>query len=209
MNHKADGDAASERLLLQATLRINTLIFSLILGAFVGASLSALSLVAAGVEKHGGLAVVLIGVFLPGYAPGWQGGTIGFLWGFLIGALLGAMIYRINGRNALEKIDQLVIKESGADEFPKVVLRLHGPSLGLAIGAAGALGLVITTNTLVVRGTAGESVHARLLAEVLPGYTVSLGGSIIGALELFAVLYVFCRAFVYIYNRLADRRQLR
>jgi hypothetical protein len=206
MNHMADGDAPSERLLLQATLRFNTLIFSLILGALAGTSLLVLSLVATGVERHGGLTVFLIGVFLPGYATGWEGGLVGFLWGFLIGALLGAMIYRINARNVLEHIDRMLIEESVVDDFPTVVLRLEGPSLGLAIGAAGALGLLITTNLLVIRGTAAESAHARLLAEILPGYAVSFSGSIIGAIELFAVLFIGCCAFAYIYNRLVNWR---
>ena len=131
------------------------------------------------------------------------------LWGFSLGALLGAIIYRINGRNVLEQIDDLVVPDKGSDDFPRVLLRLHGPSLGLAIGAVGALGLVITTNMLVIRGTAAESRRARLLAEVLPGYTVSPLGSVVGAIELFALLYVFFLAFAYIYNRLADRRQPR
>jgi hypothetical protein len=62
---------------------------------------------------------------------------------------------------------------------------------------------------LVARGTAAESVHARLLSEVFPGYTVSVVGSIIGAMELFVVVYVFCRAFVAIYNWVVGRRRQR
>ena len=49
----------------------------------------------------------------------------------------------------------------------------------------------MATNWLVLRGTAGESVHARLLAQVLPGYAVDPVGSLIGAAELFVLLYVF------------------
>jgi hypothetical protein len=52
-------------------------------------------------------------------------------------------------------------------------------------------------------------VRARLLAEVLPGYSVSPVGSIVGAIELFAILYVFCHAFALIYNSLAGRRSRR
>ena len=204
-----DGDAGSELQLMRATIRINTIIFSLILGAAFGVTLLVLGLVAAGSERHGGLAVFLIGVFLPGYASGWEGALIGLLWGFALGALLGAVIYRINGRNVLEKIDELVIPDKCVDDFPRVVLRLHGPSLGIAIGAVGALGLVITTNMLVIRGTAAESARARLLAEVLAGYQVSFWGSLVGAIQLFALLYAFFLVFAYVYNRLAERRQLR
>ena len=206
-NDATERDGAATREVLQATLRINSLIFGAILGAFAGVALLMLSLVAGPDEWHGALAVALIGTILPGYGRGWPGALFGLIWGFLVGAALGGVIYRINSLYVLRMIDQLVITQRGADSFAQAVLRLHGPSLGLAIGTAGALGLVATTNTLVLRGTAAESVHARLLAEVLPGYTVSPLGSIIGAIELFAILYLFCIAFARIYNTLAGRRQ--
>lgn len=210
MNDDTERDGITDRDVLAATLRFNTLVFGIILGVFAGASLLALSLVArSSGPGNGRLAVALIGVFLPGYGADWPGALLGLFWGFMFGALLGVMIYRINARNALDKIDDLVIAERGADGFARAVLRLDGHSLGLAIGAVGALGLVTTTNVLVARGTAAESVHARLLSEVLPGYKVSVIGSIIGAIELFIVVYVFCRVFVAIYNRVAGRRRRR
>lgn len=208
VNDAAERDGATARDLLQATLRVNSLLFGVILGTFAGAALLALSLFAGPGGWHGGLAVALIGTILPGYGRGWPGALYGLIWGFLVGAALGGVIYRINSLHVLRMIDRLVIAQRGADSFAQAVLRLHGPSLGLAIGAAGALGLIATTNTLVLRGTAAESVHARLLAEVLPGYTVSTSGSIIGAMELFAILYAFCIAFAGIYNALAGRRQI-
>lgn len=201
------GDRDSERDVLVATLRFNTLVFSVIFGLFAGALLFALALVAQYSKPHGGLVVVLLGIFLPGYAADWPGALLGLIWGFVFGALLGAGIYRINARHVLDKIDELVIAERGANGFPRAVLRLDGSSLGLAVGAIGALGLVATTNILVARGTAAQSVHARLLGEVLPGYKVTVVGSLIGAIELFIVLYVACRAFVFIYNRVAGRRR--
>jgi hypothetical protein len=209
MSSDSERDDATDRDVLEATLRFNTFVFSIILGVFAGATLLALSLVARYGTGTGRLAVALIGVFLPGYGVGWFGALLGLFWGFLFGALLGAGIYRINARHVLEKVDALVIAERHANGIPRAVLKLDGSSLGLAIGAVGALGLVTTTNILVARGTAAESVHARLLGEVLPGYTVSVVGSIIGAIELFAILYVFCRAFVSIYNWVAARRQRR
>ena len=205
INDGAEADNATPRELMRATLRFNTLIFGAILGVLTGAALLVLALVADGEAQFGRLAVFLIGIFLPGYSPDWQGALIGFGWGFVFGAALGGVIYRINSLHVLSQIDQLVVAEKGADGFREAVLRLHGPSLGLAIGAAGALGLVTTTNVLVARGTAAQSVHARLLGEVLPGYSVSPVGSLVGAVELFAILYVFCHAFAAIYNSLASR----
>jgi hypothetical protein len=129
--------------------------------------------------------------------------------GFSLGALLGAIIYRINGRKVLEQIDDLVVADKGSDDFPRVLLRLHGPSLGLAIGAVGALGLVITTNMLVIRGTARRKATERASwPRSCPATPSALWAALSGT-ELFALLYVFFLAFAYIYNRLADRRQPR
>ncbi|HZI83562.1 MAG TPA: hypothetical protein VFF44_06590 [Casimicrobiaceae bacterium] len=210
MNDPAERDDVSERDVLRATLSFNTRVFSAILGVFAGAALFALSLVSHYGAGTGHLAVALIGVFLPGYsASGWGGALIGGFWGIVLGALLGAGIYRINARHVLDRVDELMIPEGGAADFPRAVLRLDGGSLGLAIGLVGALGLITTTNLLVVRGTAAQSVHARLLSEVLPGYSVSPLGSIVGAAELFVVLYGCCRSFVLIYNAVARRRHPR
>jgi hypothetical protein len=205
LDDAAEGNGAATREALRATLRFNTLIFGVILGALAGAALLAVALVASGDAGFGRLAVFLIAIFLPGYAPDWNGALIGFVWGFVFGTALGALIYRINSLHVLSHLDELVVAQRSTDGFREAVLRLHGPSLGLAIGTAGALGLLATTNMLVARGTADESVHARLLGEVLPGYAVSLAGSVVGALELFAILYVFCHGFALLYNALAGR----
>lgn len=210
MNDLAERDDVTDRDVLEATLSFNTRVFSVILGVFSGATLFGLSLFAHYGTGTGRLAVALIGVFLPGYSSaGWLGALAGAFWGVVLGALLGAGIYRLNARHVLSKIDDLVIREGDGADFPRAVLRLDGGSLGLAIGLVGALGLVTTTNMLVVRGTAAQSVHARLLSEVLPGYTVSPLGSVIGAVELFVVLYLGCRGFVSIYNAVAVRRHPR
>ncbi len=209
VNDLVGPDGMTDRELLQATLRVNTIIFGVILGMFAGFALMALALLGSGADRHGGLVAALIGVFLPGYGPGWPGALIGFAWGAAIGGLLGGGIYRLNGRLALEKVNELTLVQRDGEDFPRAILRLDGHALGLAIGAAGAAGLLTTTNVLVLRGTAAQSVHARLLSEVLPGYTVTTVGSLIGALELFALAYVACRAFVYLYNRLALRRRRR
>ena len=195
--------------LLRATLRVNTIIFCIIFGLLAGVVLFALAL---GLASSGGargstpIIVALLGIFLPGYGPGWPGALAGLFWGGLIGGALAAAIYRINCRAVLSKVDDLVAFDDYGGDFPQAILRLHGPSLGLAIGAMGALGLVVTTNWLVLRGTAAESIHARLLAHFLPGYAVGFSGSIIGAAELFALLFVFCVALARIYNRLVAAR---
>jgi hypothetical protein len=162
--------------------------------------------------QHGapsGVLVTLLAVFLPGYATGWLGALLGLFWGWIVGALLGGGIYWISYRDLGPEIDHQVALAQAGDDPPPAILRLHGPSLGLAIGIMGAIGLVATTTWLVVRGTAAQSVHAGLLAEILPGYTVSVAGSLMGALELFLILYLVCMGFAFIYNRIvaAGRRR--
>src|SRR5258708_28603211 len=152
-----------------------------------GFGFMAFVLLGSGRDREGGLVAALIGVFLPGYGPGWPGALIGFAWGAAIGGLLGGGIYRLNGRLALEKVNELTLVQRDGEDFPRAILRLDGHALGLAIGAAVAAGILTTTNVLVLRGTAAQSVHARLLSEVLPGDSVTTGASLVGALELFAL----------------------
>lgn len=187
-------------------MRLNTLIFGALLGLMTGLVLFALAMAA---QRGGGFALLvsLLAVFLPGYALGWQGALLGLLWGFVAGAALGSGIYRINYRSLLSRIDDLVATAQPNGDLPHAILRLHGPSLGLAMGTIGALGLVATTGWLVVRGTASQSVHAGLLSEILPGYTVSFGGAIVGAAEFFIILYVLSFVFARVYNRIVVGRR--
>jgi hypothetical protein len=210
MNALAERESESDPQLVLATVRLNTWVFGLILGLMSGLLLLALALVAGFASgEYLGLTVTLMGIFVPGYGAGWVGALAGLFWGFLGGGLLGAGVYRITTRSAVTRIDELVAFERGDRDFPEAVLRLHGPSLGLAIGATGALGLIGTTNWLVIRGTAAHSVHARLLSEILPGYSVDLPGSLVGAAELFVVLYLVCQVLAFVYNRVASARQRR
>ena len=210
MNGLAQDGADGDPTLVSSTVRINTWVFGVILGLMSGLLLLALAVVAGiAPRQYLGLAIALLGIFLPGYSPGVEGGLAGLFWGFLAGGFLGAGVYRITTRGALTRIDELVAFERGGRDFPQAVLRLHGPSLGLALGLMAALGLVATTNWLVIRGTAAESVHARLLSEILPGYSVDLFGSLIGASELFAAVYLICQVLAFVYNRIADMRQRR
>ncbi len=202
----AEGDDALS--LLHATVRLNASIFGVILGLLTGFALLALALVADFTRHgHASLLVALLGVFLPGYGRSLGGALAGLVWGFIGGGGLGAGIYWINYRYLLGRVDELVTGASTGGDFPRAVLRLHGPALGVALGVTGALGLVATTNWLVLRGTAAQSVHARLLAQVFPGYSVSLVGSLIGAAELFALVFVFCVVFAWIYNAIVRLRR--
>jgi hypothetical protein len=201
MSHTIEPSARAQRQFLRATMRVNAAIFGALLGLMAGLLLLGLALVA---QPGGptGVLVTLLAVFLPGYATGWLGALLGLFWGWVVGALLGGSIYWISYRNLGPEIDHLVAPTQAGGDPPFAILRLHGPSLGLAIGVMGAIGLAATTTWLVVRGTAAQSVHAGLLAEILPGYTVSVAGSVVGAAELFLILYLAGMGFAFIYNRI-------
>jgi hypothetical protein len=197
-----------DEVLLHATVKWNTLLFAGmggLMGALTLLCLTYLSL-SRGLPDPGHY-LNLLGVFLPGYRVSAEGAWVGFLWGGLLGAASGALIYRIYARSIRQQVADYFAGDKSAQALEFVVLKLYGHSLGLALGGIAALGLLITTNWLVVRGTADESIHARLLSHYLPGYSVSLSGSILGAAEIFVIAYVFCALLGVIYNRVVALRQ--
>jgi hypothetical protein len=205
---KEDTPAQIDEVLLHATVKWNTRMFAGIcglIGAFTLLCATYLSLYR-GLPSPGHY-LNLLRVFLPGYSVSPGGAWIGFLWGGLIGAVCGAVIYRIYARSIRQQVADYFSGSRSREDLENAVLTLNGHSLGLALGSIGALGLLITTNWLVVRGTAHESIHAELLSQYLPGYAVSTWGSILGAVDVFIVTYVFCVLLGAIYNRLVALRR--
>jgi hypothetical protein len=199
-----------DEVLLHATVKWNTLMFAGIcgiLGALTLLCATYLSL-ARGLP-HPGHYLSLLGVFLPGYEVSPAGAWIGFLWGGVVGSVSGAIIYRIYARSIRKQVADYFAGSRTADDLEFAVLRLHGHYLGLALGGLIALGLFVTTNWLVMRGTADQSEHAMLLGQYLPGYTVSVAGSIIGAAEMLVIVYLFSRLLAAIYNGIAALRHKR
>lgn len=199
-----------DEVLLNATVKWNTRLFAGICGLIGALTL----LCATYISLYRGLPnpghyLNLLGVFLPGYRVSVGGAWIGFLWGGLIGAVSGAVMYRIYARSIRQQVADYSAGNRSREDLETSVLRLDGHSLGLALGSIAALGLLITTNWLVVRGTAEESVHAALLAQYLPGYAVSAAGSILGAVDVFIITYVFCVLLAVSYNGVAAWRRKR
>jgi hypothetical protein len=143
---------------------------------------------------------------MPGYEVSHSGAWIGLFWGAIIGALLAAMFYRIYARSIESQVCDYLASGSKDEDLLGITLYFDGNYLGLALGSIVALGLFVTTSWLVLRGTAGESMHALLLTNYLPGYSVSYTGGIIGAVESFVITYLVCRLFSWLYNRVAALR---
>ena len=196
-----------DEVLLHASIKLNTRLLAVVFGLLSGTALMLVTYMSLyrGLPDTGQY-LRLLGVFLPGYEVTPLGAWIGFFWGALIGAFLAAMFYRIYARSIPEMIKDYLNSDSQNDDLLDMPLRLSGHYLGLALGTVIALGLVVTTNWLVIRGTADESTHAQLLVNYLPGYSVSTLGSIIGAVELFIINYVLSLLFSWIYNTVTDFR---
>jgi len=208
-NTKPDAGPAEEinQQLLRSAVKLNTLLLAAVFGTFSGLIMFLVTYM----SMYRGLAnpgqfLNLLGVFLPGYSVSHAGAWIGMFWGACIGALLAAMFYRIYARSIPSQVEACIRHNHRADDLLDVTLRFDGNYLGLALGTIVALGLLVSTSWLVLRGTADESRNAELLGQYLPGYSVSYTGGIIGALEIFAIIYLLSLLFSWIYNTVTRAR---
>jgi len=195
---------------LNAAVRVNTIIMAVVLGLLCGGILwlSTVVLLLRG-GHYVGLHLSLLSVFFPGYNVSWSGAWIGLLWGFACGALSGTVLYWSYARTLRERLGSRLLDAPAASGLTPPTFLFSGNALGVGLGALMALQLLVTTNWLVVRGTAPYSSNAALLSQYLPGYTVSVSGSIVGAIELFAAAFVASHVLAGIYNAVARMRMRR
>ncbi len=200
-------DRQINQALLRSVVKINTAMLALSFGLLGGVLLFAVTWMSLlrGLPNPGHY-LNLLGVFLPGYNVSATGAWIGFFWGAVVSAALAALVYRIYARSIPDRVRELLERGISDDDDLGSVMIFDGKYLGLALGLVSALGLIVTTNSLVLRGTADESIHARLLVNYLPGYEVSVQGSLIGGLELFVFTYLATILFSWIYNTIVSLR---
>ena len=86
----------------------------------------------------------------------------------------------------------------------KTIARIHEQAWGIAFGLLFAVGLLLMTNILAFRGGEVVGPHLGLLRWYFPGYSVTVGGSLIGAVYAFVLGYGFGRVIATTYNRLTD-----
>lgn len=86
----------------------------------------------------------------------------------------------------------------------RTIARIHEQGWGIAVGLLCAVGIFLATNILVLRGGAVVGPHLGLLRWYFPGYTVTFGGSLIGAVYAFVFGYGIGRAIASVYNRLTN-----
>lgn len=199
-----------EVVLLGAAIRLNTLVSAAAFALLSGSALwlATVILVVRG-GSDAGQHLQLLSVFMAGYTVTWAGAWIGFLWGAIYGALSGGILYWTYARSLRPSLLRDLVADDGASALQAPTLLLSGRALGTGLGSVIALQLFVATSWLVVRGTADESSNAALLGQYLPGYTVSFGGAAIGAVQLFAIMFIAAHIVSITYNRITRARHQR
>lgn len=199
--------STSESTLLASLVRLNMSIMGAMTGVFAGALLWLATVVlllrgGPNVGKH----LSLLGVFLPGYEVSWPGAWIGLFWGLVLGGVSGVILYASYAATLRRGLAQPVLESPSSALYQPPVFLVSSVSLGAALGGLAALQLVLTTNWLVLRGTAHLSSNAALLSNYLPGYSVSFAGSLVGAVQLFGFVFIAAVLFGAVYNAVAKAR---
>src|SRR3990167_7320291 len=191
--------------LLKAAIKFNAVVFGVVSGIFAAIAL----IVATQISLAMWGVTVYPGVFLPGYRVTPVGTLFGAFWAFVFVGLAGSLTYWWYGRLLGKDIATYVEGKIGTTDpvLKPATLRLNGIALGISIGAVIGAVLFANTSLLVIRGTAESSTHAALLSNYLPGYTVSFVGGLIGALELFILVFISSVVLAAIYNKVVDIRQ--
>lgn len=182
---------STDRQLLSAVVRLNVCISAIGVGLGLGLLLFMGTNLSLALSQHPGRYLNLLRVFMPGYLVSVGGAWVGLLWGSIYGAISGGTLAWLYARSLGATIPtQVMWDDASVRQLRPPLLQISGHALGIALGAVAALQLIFATVWLVLRGTADESVHAKLLSHYLPGYTVTLQGSLLGGLELFVLVYL-------------------
>jgi hypothetical protein len=200
--------SAREQTALQSATSYNTRIAAItfgILGALGFALLAILLLTRAGQQPA--LEAALLSVFFFGYRLTWNGVWIGALWGFAYGALLGALLYQGYARTIMSRLQYIAPGAERRRAFRVPILRIYGTGLGIVLGAVAGLQLFLMTAVVVFSGRVDQSRNAQLLADYLPGYSVSVVGGLLGGLVIFIVIFLASILLGTVYNRFVDWRQ--
>ena len=205
-NHQVQGVNLK---LLNAAIKFNALMLGLTAGTLAAVVMyvaTHMSMVKWGVDSGNYLG--LLAIFFPGYSVTSGGAWIGAFWAFVYFGTCSFLSYRLYGRVVGTRVADVLLSAVPTENpvLKPSVLRLHGSSLGLALGAIAGLSLFCSTAWLVIRGTAGESVHAALLSNYIPGYSVSILGGLWGAVQLFALVFISSVLLAAVYNKIVEKR---
>jgi protoporphyrinogen oxidase len=191
--------------LLKSAIKLNIKLLGFVFGFVSGLTLFLITLISH--AKEGGDLLNLLGIFFIGYSVSIPGAFIGFLWAFFYGGIFGSLLYFTYSITLCSRINEVINDQEEKNVFlnPQI-LKIESRPLSFSAASGITLVLILSTNFLVLRGTANESIHAALLSVYLPGYTVSFIGSLIGGVEIFAITYFTFLIFGYTYNSITNYR---
>ena len=126
----------------------------------------------------------LLAQYFPGYSVSVAGSFVGAFWAFLFGLVLatpgGLFYYRYT---LTRSVGQVRSDPHGQrDSLGETVIRIDLVSFSVAIGLTCGVAIFAASALLLLNHVPGEPLgpHLSLLGEILPGYSVSWGGSLIG-----------------------------
>jgi hypothetical protein len=196
-----------EQAALDQVTRVNTYVSASTFGLLGAATLAVATVMELMRGDGADSSLRLLSVFLWGYGVSGLGVLAGAFWGLLYGAVLGALVYQGYARTLRVRLAYLDPSVDRRKHQRVAVLRLEGKSLGVVVGLMAAVQLVVMTHWLSSRGAAAAGFDSTQIAKILPGYSVTPLGSVIGAAELFAIAFLAAWVLAALYNEIVDWRQ--
>lgn len=113
-------------------------------------------------------------------------------------------LWNINGEQEYHEEIYYGKEEKLEDKLKQTIIhvfpRLDPVAFGLSAGLIAGLSLALATLFLVIKGGEVVGPHLQVLAFLLPGYTVSIFGSLVGLIYLFVTGFVLGSGFAYLRN---------
>jgi hypothetical protein len=145
---------------------------------------------------------------VPGCQIPYTGGQIDELNGFKNSTVVERLRYDDRQRSEARVDDgerwQLTTDEQRT--LRRAVARLRAGIMAVTFGMAGGVGLFVATIWLVLRGGDRVGPHLGLLANYLPGYSVTWGGAVLGLFEGGLVGALVGATVAWLYNSFASWR---
>ncbi len=190
--------------------RLNTLWLALSVGSLLSLGLFLATLILAFRSDYPSPHMSLLSQYLPGYTVSITGAFVGAFWGFLFGMVLtipgGLFYYRYTLNHVADH--PRTDSEDSAEELGQDLARIDLVSFPVAAGMTCGVVLLVATALLLLNHTPGEPLgpHLSLLGEILPGYSVSWSGGLIG-FAYFAVIGSLSAICIgWLYNKMVTTR---
>ncbi|MHC5066637.1 MAG: hypothetical protein ACYTG5_21985 [Planctomycetota bacterium] len=193
--------------------RLNTLWLALSVGTVLALGLFIATLILIIGSDYSSPHMSLLSQYLPGYTVTFGGAFIGAFWAFLLGMVMtipGGLFYYRYTLNRVA-VHSHMSREDAEAHFGEDVIRIDLVSFPVAAGLTCGVTILVATALLLLNHTPGEQLgpHLSLLGEILPGYSVSWGGSMIGFAYFSAIGGLSAVCIGWLYNRMVITRDKR